>query len=199
MISCVRGKVAEKSADHLVVMVGGFGLEVLAPVGTIDKAPEAGHDIALYTYLLVRQDALVLYGFESARSRDLFVKLTGVSGLGPSKALAILSFFSPSRFEEVIGAGDVDQLAAIKGIGKKTAQRIVLEMKDKLVLPDEELSGVAEQMQTVIKEAAGALVALGYSRAEALEALKLFPPGEDGATVEEVLQFALKSMTRAQP
>lgn len=197
MISLLRGKVIEKSANQLVVMVGGVGFTVLAPAGTIDKAPGPGEEITLHTYMLVRQDVIQLYGFDSARSRDLFVKLTGVSGLGPAKALSVLSVFSPRGFEEVVHREDADALTMIPGIGKKGAQRLVLEMKDKIEAPPEEMTAFPADRRQALGEAAEALVALGYSRAEAFDALKRYPVEEAGAGVEQILQFALKNMRGA--
>lgn len=193
MISFLNGTVVEKGANHLVVQVGGFGFEVRAPAGTIDRAPSAGSKASLFTYLHVREDALCLYGFDSPAARDLFVKLMSVSGFGAAKALGVLSVFSPEQFEGIVGREDADALTVIPGVGKKGAQRLVLEMKDKVGLP-EELAGVPEGQRAPVAEAAEALVQLGYSRGEALDALRRFPVDAGEATVEDMLQFALKSM-----
>ena len=196
MISYIKGKLIEKSAEHLVVLVGGLGLEVRAPAGTIDKAPDLGEDISLYTYLHVRDDALQLYGFESPRARDLFTKLMTVSGFGSAKALAVLSVFSPEGFDSVVQRGDADALTIIKGVGKKGAERLLLEMRDKIEPSIEEVGGLPPEGRQPFGEAAEALVQLGYTRVEAHEALKKYPFGGKEAPVEDLLQFALKNMNR---
>jgi Holliday junction DNA helicase RuvA len=193
LISYIKGKVIEKGPDHMVVLIGGFGLEVRAPAGTIEKAPAAGSEVALHTYLHVRDDALQLYGFDAPRGRDLFVKLMSVSGFGASKALAVLSIFSPEVFEEVVQSEDADRLTVIPGVGKKGAQRLLLEMKDKVEPGPPEAAGVPEGARQAFAEATEALLQLGYTRAEAYEALRKFPAGAE-AKVEEMLQFALKSI-----
>jgi holliday junction DNA helicase RuvA len=196
MISYIKGKLIEKSAEHLVVLVGGLGLEVRAPAGTIDKAPDLGEDVSLYTYLHVRDDALQLYGFESPRARDLFTKLMTVSGFGSAKALAVLSVFSPEGFDSVVQRGDADALTIIKGVGKKGAERLLLEMRDKIEPSIEEVGGLPPEGRQPFGEAAEALVQLGYTRAEAHQALKKYPFGGKEAPVEDLLQFALKNMNR---
>jgi len=196
MISYIKGKLIEKSAEHLVVLVGGLGLEVRAPAGTIDKAPDLGEDVSLYTYLHVRDDALQLYGFESPRARDLFTKLMTVSGFGSAKALAVLSVFSPEGFDSVVQRGDADALTIIKGVGKKGAERLLLEMRDKIEPSIEEVGGLPPEGRQPFGEAAEALVQLGYTRAEAHQALKKYPFGGKEAPVEGLLQFALKNMNK---
>jgi Holliday junction DNA helicase RuvA len=193
MISYLAGEVMEKGANHLVVMVGGLGLEVRAPAGTIEKAPPVGSMVSLHTYLHVRDDALQLYGFDAPRGRDLFVKLMSVSGFGAAKALAVLSIFSPEVFDDLIQRGDADRLTVIPGVGRKSAQRLILEMKDKVDASMPDVTGLAEGMRRPFEEATEALLQLGYTRAEAYAALKKYPAGAD-ARVEDMLQFALKNM-----
>jgi holliday junction DNA helicase RuvA len=197
MISYLKGKLVEKAAEHIVVLVGGIGLEVRAPAGTIDRAPEVGGDIALFTHLHVREDALQLYGFDSPRARDLFTKLMSVSGFGSQKALAVLSVFSPEGFDAVVQRGDADALTIIKGVGKKGAERLLLEMKDKIEPSVEDLSGLPAGGLGPFHEAAEALVQLGYTRLEAHEALKKYPFAGGEAPVEDLLQFALRNMNRS--
>lgn len=196
MIAYLKGKLIEKGSDHLVVLVGGIGLEVRAPAGTIDKAPEAGGDIALFTYLHVREDALQLYGFDSPRARELFNKLMTVSGFGSQKALAVLSVFSPEGFDAVVQRGDANALTIIKGVGKKGAERLLLEMRDKIEPSVAEVAGLPPEGRQPFGEASEALVQLGYTRLEAHEALKKYPFAGREATVEDLLQFALKNMDR---
>lgn len=197
MISYIKGKLIEKTAEHMVVLIGGIGMEIRAPAGTIDKAPEVGGGVSLYTYLYVRDDALQLYGFESPRARDLFTKLMTVSGFGSQKALAVLSVFSPEGFDAVIQRGDADALTIIKGVGKKGAERLLLEMKDKIEPSVEDVTGLPAEARGPFQEAAEALVQLGYNRLEAHEALKKYTFAGSDANVEELLQFALRNMDRS--
>lgn len=194
MISYLEGKILEKGLDHMVVLVGGVGFEVRVPAGTLEKSPPVGEGASLYTYLLVRQDAIQLYGFDSGRSRDLFIKLTSVSGFGAAKALSVLSIFSPEGFERVIQSGDADALTVIPGVGKKSAQRLLLEMKDKIDLVGGEVAGLEEGERLVFQEAVEALVQLGYSRIEARDTVGKYRFDENEASVENVLQFALRRM-----
>lgn len=196
MISYIKGEVIEKEIDYIVVMVGGLGLEVRAPAGTIEKAPAVGEEIALFTHLHVRQDVMQLYGFESIRARGLFIKLMSVSGFGSAKALSVLSIFSPEGFDDIIGRGDVDALTVIPGVGKKSAQRLLLEMRDKIEPVLEGVPGMPEGRRLAFLEAVEALTQLGYSRGEAHQALKKYPVDDREAGVEEMLQFALKNMDR---
>ena len=196
MIAYVKGRIIEKDPDRLVVLVGGIGLEVRAPAGTIDASPGVGDEVALHTYLHVRQDVLQLYGFDSPRARDLFVRLMSVSGFGSQKALSVLSIFPPERFQSVIQAGDANALTLIPGVGKKGAERLILEMKDKVDFSIEGTSGLPDSGRFTFQEAAEALVQLGYTRTEAHDALKEYEHKEREPTVEELLQFALKRMTK---
>lgn len=196
MISYLTGKLLERKPDGLVVLIGGLGLDVHAPAGTIDKAPEAGEAISLYTYLHVRQDVLQLYGFDSSDARDLFVKLMSVTNVGPRLALSVLSIFSPAGFIKVVNEGDADALTIIPGVGKKSSQRLILEMREKVgLLPDEGISLTPERRRP-FEEAMEALMQLGYSRQEAYQALKKYPFEEEEPRVEDMLQFALKSVDR---
>jgi Holliday junction DNA helicase RuvA len=196
VISYLTGKLLERKPDGLVVLIGGLGLDVHAPAGTIDKAPEAGEAISLYTYLHVRQDVLQLYGFDSSEARDLFVKLMSVTSVGPRLALSVLSIFSPAGFIKVVNEGDADALTIIPGVGKKSSQRLILEMREKVgMLPDEGISLTPERRRP-FEEAMEALMQLGYSRQEAYQALKKYPFEEEEPRVEDMLQFALKRVDR---
>jgi holliday junction DNA helicase RuvA len=195
MISYLEGRVIEKGTEFLVVLVGGLGIEVRAPAGTIERAPAVGGDVSLFTHLHVRQDLIQLYGFSSARARGLFIKLMSVSGFGAAKALSVLSIFSPEGFEEIVARGDVDALTVIPGVGRKSAERLLLEMKDKIETSFE-AEGMPGSLRESLGEAMEALVQLGYSRGEARDALKKCPTREGEANVEELLQFALKNINR---
>jgi len=195
LISYLKGKLIEKGVDHLVVMVGGLGLEVHAPAGTMEKSPPVGSEVAFHTYLHLRDDAVQLYGFDSPRARRTFMKLMKVSGFGPQKALSVLSVFSPEGFEEIIRRSDDETLTRIPGVGRKSAERLLLEMKDKIETSFE-AEGMPGSLRESLGEAMEALVQLGYSRGEARDALKKCPTREGEANVEELLQFALKNINR---
>lgn len=198
MISCIAGTLLEKDTNRIVIKVSGFGIEVQVPDGTLGSMPAAGSEVLLHTFLQVREDSLQLFGFETRRARDLFSQLLCVSGFGAQKALAVLSAFSPERFETVIHSGDADALTIVKGVGKKGAQRLLLEMKDKVgEITSEHLAQVPYEDRGPYDEAMEALVQLGYSRAEAYTALGELDLNETGLTTEQLLQEALRRMNKA--
>lgn len=196
MISCLKGRIAGKGDGHLVVMVGGIGLEVRVPAGTARRAPATGEEVFLHTHLHVRDDALQLYGFDTPGGRELFSSLMTVSGFGAGKALSVLSAFSPEEFAGVIGREDADALTIISGVGKKGAMRLILEMKDKVEPGIEGASTFAGEAGRAFFESIEGLVQLGYSRAEAQAALKDYPVGQKDADAGRMIQFALKKMRR---
>lgn len=188
MIASIEGRVAARVGDALVVVVGGVGLRVLCPQPTL-AATRAGEMIHLHTHLVVREAELTLVGFASEEELQLFEKLIGVAGVGPKLALGALSAMAPDALRLAIGQEQPDLLARIPGIGKKTAQKIVLELKDK-VGPVEVVEGLAaltEADAAVID----ALTALGYSIIEAQRAVQALP--KDVVDVEERLRRALAS------
>jgi Holliday junction DNA helicase RuvA len=188
MIASVEGRVTAVAKDALVVEVGGVGLRVLCPQPTL-AAARPGEPIYLHTHLVVRENELALIGFASAEELDLFEKLIGVSGVGPRLALALLSAMAPDALRLAIGQEQADLLGRVPGIGKKTAQKIVLELKDK-VGP----AGVTEGLAALTEADAAvidALTALGYSIVEAQRAVQSLP--RDVVDVEERLRRALAS------
>ncbi len=186
MIASVEGRVTTVAKDALVVDVGGVGLRVLCPQPTL-AAARPGEPVFLYTHLIVREDELSLIGFASAEELDLFEKLIGVQGVGPRLGLAVLSAMAPDALRLAIGQEQADLLARVPGIGKKTAQKIVLELKDKVgpVEVAEGLAALTEADAAVID----ALTALGYSIVEAQRAVQSLP--RDVVDVEERLRRAL--------
>lgn len=188
MIASVEGRVAAVARDALIVEVGGVGLRVLCPQPTL-AAARPGEPIFLHTHLVVRENELTLIGFAGAEELDLFEKLIGVSGVGPRLALALLSAMAPDALRLAISQEQADLLGRVPGIGKKTAQKIVLELKDK-VGP----AGVAEGLAALTEADAAvidALTALGYSIIEAQRAVQSLP--RDVIDVEERLRRALAS------
>lgn len=198
MIASVRGTLLSVDGERAVVEVGGIGLEVLAAARTLSAlAGQAGREVTLATYLLVREDALQLFGFRTAQERTFFLWLITVSGVGPKVALAVLSGYPVEELQLAIARDDVKKFESIPGIGKRIAQRLVIELKDKVgQLPPVAGGGDAPApIQTdAFLEARSALQNLGLSLREAEEALRGAP---DGAPVEELLRFAL-SHARAE-
>jgi Holliday junction DNA helicase RuvA len=191
MIALLDGYVAARGDDHLVVMVGGIGLRVLCPAHTLAEA-RAGEAIRLHTHLVVREDDLTLVGFGSEEELWLFENLMRVQGVGPRLALNVLSFMAPDALRLAIGQEQPDLLARVPGIGKKTAQKIVLELRDKVGAPEisEGLAALTEADAAVID----ALTALGYSIVEAQRAVQALP--RDMVDVEERLRMALTSLAK---
>jgi len=192
VIASVRGRLQLVHADHAIVEVGGLGVEVLAASRTLGGlAGEVGQEVRLLTYLLVRADALQLYGFADARERTFFLWLITVSGVGPKVALAVLSGYPVEELELAVSRDDVKKFESIPGIGKRIAQRLVVELKDKVgELPSVASSGGTARPSPTASfvEARSALQNLGLSLREAEDALRSAP---EGASVEELLRFAL--------
>lgn len=195
MIRAVRGLILTQGKDHLVVEVGspagGIGLKVFTPEPTAYQF-RAGETVALHTYLQVREDALSLYGFASEEELSMFELLLTVNGVGPRVALATLSTLSPQALQMAIANDEAGLIARVPGIGKRTAQKIVLELKDKLKLPASSFAGLA-QVGSVDSEVIDALTSLGYSVVEAQRAVQQIPKEVVG--VEERLRVALSQFS----
>ena len=198
MISYVKGALAEKSGDRIVVEAGPVGLGIYVPLSVLEVLPPLGEEVKIYTYLQVREDDLSLYGFLNRQDLDMFRRLIGVNGIGPKGALGILSALSPDDLRLAILTGDAKAISKAPGVGAKTAQRIILDLKEK-VRAEEMLASVADTeertsvplMQEAGREAATALVALGYSNLEASKAVKNVQITED-MDAEAVLRASLK-------
>ena len=188
MISFLEGALVDKLADRVVLDVGGVGYEVLVSVATLAKLPPVGRRVRVFTRLHVREDAMVLFGFSSTEERQMFDLLNGVSGIGPKLALAFLSVHSPDGLRRAVAAGDVAALATVPGVGKKTAGRIVVDLRDKLGAGDAAVAGP-------ISEVREALLSLGLTPAEATDAMEVIV-GDDDGTVEDLLRRALQSAGR---
>lgn len=195
MIGSLEGKLAHKAPPHLLLEVGGVGYEVEAPMSTFYGLPAVGEKVRLLTHLVVREDAHVLFAFASAEERALFRNLLKVSGVGPRMALAILSGVTSAAFAQCVREGDAASLTRIPGVGRKTAERLIIEMRDRLGSVTGEAAGGAPPAaaQGAAGEAWSALVALGYKPAEATRLLK--NAGEGGGT-EELIRRALQSAAR---
>lgn len=197
MISFLRGAVAEALPQCLVLDVGGVGYEVQVPLSTFDALnPVEGQVVTLKTHLHIRETAHVLYGFATDAERDIFrLLIERVSGIGPATAISILSGLNVSAFKAAVAGGDVQAIARAKGVGKKTAERIVLELKDKVGLA---ATWEAQQQGTTSPAAADAelaLVALGFKQVEARKALKELLKENPQADTDELIRGALRRMT----
>ncbi|MEA2003019.1 MAG: Holliday junction branch migration protein RuvA [Actinomycetota bacterium] len=186
MIGRLRGDLVEKGADAVLLDVGGVGYQVAVTPNTIASLPGAGQPAVLHTHLHVREDMLALYGFASADERDVFQILIGVSGVGPKLALAVLATISPDGLRNVVVTEDVAALTAVPGIGQRSAQKLLLELRPKLDLPDTPL-----QAGSALSEVREALEGLGYQTAEIRDVLRDLPA--DGA-LEESLRSALQEL-----
>jgi Holliday junction DNA helicase RuvA len=198
MIGSVRGRIASKTPPQLTVDVGGLGYELEAPMSTFFHLPPVGEEVRLLTHLVVREDAHVLYAFGTEEERRLFRSLIKVSGVGPKIALALLSGISVAAFAECVQREDIAALTRIPGVGRKTAERLIVEMRDRLSGPPA-AAGVAGAAAgapgtSAESEAYGALVALGYRPAEATRLLKAVGPGTH--STEELIRRALQGAAR---
>jgi holliday junction DNA helicase RuvA len=199
MITFLDGKLVGALPTQAIVDVGGVGYEVFIPLSSYDKLPAVGQPIRILTHLVVREDAHVLYGFMSVAERDLFrLLVNNVSGIGPKLALAVLSGMSVINFKSAVVNSDVAALAKISGLGKKTAERIVLELKDKLGVAAAWEAATAAHAPTPEQEQANeavlALIALGYKQVEAHRAVRELQQKEPGKSAEELVKLALKRM-----
>lgn len=198
MYAFIEGKVCEKNAGELILLAGGVGYQINCSMNTLAAAPALGETMRCYTYLSVREDAMELFGFASREEKRMFLSLTGVSGVGPKMALALLGSMPLKDLNLAILLGDVTALSRAPGIGKKTAQRIALELKDKV--GQEDVSAVsiggAAPVQSMaadcVTEALEALQALGYTPAEARNAVQSVRDQSD--KTDELIKLALRSM-----
>ncbi len=195
MITFVEGELIERMPTRAVVSCNGVGYELAIPLSTFDRLPDEGSRCRILTRLVVREDAHLLFGFASDSERALFDLLLGVSRVGPKLALAVLSGMSVNDIRRSIAFEDVSMLARVSGVGKKTAERIVVELKDKIDKAGADAPGAIKIDATidgVANEAMAALVVLGYSRMEAQDVVKRAAAGiEKGTSTEELIRKAL--------
>lgn len=194
MIALLEGTLVEKSPGMAVISAGGVGYAVYIPLTTFDKLPAVGKTARVFTYLHVREDILQLYGFSSRENRETFVRMISVSGVGPKLALAILSSISVSDLVVAVETGQTNRLNKIAGVGKKTAERLVLELKGKLGEVD--ISLLAETgAGAENEEAVAALLSLGFSRPQAEKAVaKAADKGGEKLDTSELIRRALATM-----
>ncbi|GKH32803.1 Holliday junction branch migration protein RuvA [Muricomes sp. OA1] len=199
MISYIRGELAAVETEKVIVDVGGVGYGIYMPGQAMGLLPQPGTEVKIHTYLNVREDAMQLFGFLTRDDLEVFKLVIGVSGIGPKGGLSILSQLTPDDLRFAVLSGDVKAISAAPGIGKKTAEKLIIELKDKLNIEDV-LTHAADSSAAAVpvnnggiqSEAVQALVALGYGSTESLRAVKQVEL--DNATVEDVLKEALKKM-----
>ena len=197
MIALVRGEVAVRRGDHVIVDVNGVGYRLAVSAETLRQVPAVGNAVALHTHLVVRDDALALFGFASEEERDLFLLLVGVQAVGPKMALAVLGGGAPRELVAALAAGDTARLQAVPGIGKRTAERIVVELREKVGASAAGLDPTHPEMvvtraddpRALTREA---LLELGYDPREAERLLA----AAQGSTIEELLAAALREARR---
>lgn len=199
MFSYIRGSLAEVYGDRIVIETGDIGYDISVPLSVIEKLPSIGSELKVYTYLQVKEDGLSLFGFLNRHDLEMFRQLIGVNGIGPKGALGILSALSPDSLRMAIISGDAKSISRAPGVGAKTAQRIILDLKDKVKSEDilEEVfaenipdAGMS-QAGAAAREAVDALVALGYSSMEAAKAVKKVEV-TGNMTAEDILKASLK-------
>lgn len=199
MIGFVQGKVDAISEDNVVIDTGGIGYNVRISAKTAQELPGIGQEVRLYTYTSVREDGISLFGFLSRDSLDIFKKIITVNGIGPKGGLAVLSVMSADELKFAIISGNAQAITKAPGIGKKTAERVILDLKDKISVEDtqirKEISSYDGLPQTgkAQSEAVEALTALGYSATDALHAVRQIEHAEEMG-VEAILKLALKNM-----
>lgn len=194
MIAFLRGTMAGRTSSHAFINVNGVGFSVGMPATDLSRLPDRGSEVMVYTHLSVREDAMALYGFLSQEAHALFLRLIGVSGVGPKVALAALSTFKPEELVFAIQSQDVKAVSNIPGVGKKTAQRLILELKGTLAEEAEGnlFSAQVAEASARLQGARDALLSMGFSSAEADLALKDAPESAD--TEGALLQYALKRL-----
>ena len=197
MIGLIRGIILEKQPPQLLVAVGGVGYEIDAPMSTFYHLPDIGQEVSLHTHFIVREDAQLLYGFYSRDERALFRALLKVNGVGPRLALTILSSMETNEFVRCVLHKDADSLVRLPGVGKKTAERLLIEMRDKVTgdthathLPPLSLSQPNQMRNQVIQDAVAALIALGYKPQEASRMVSRVDEGVTSS--EEIIRMALR-------
>jgi Holliday junction DNA helicase RuvA len=198
MIALLRGRIIDKQPNRLVVDVHGVGYEVLVPLSTFYEVGDEGADVTLHIHTHVREDALLLYGFLTVLEQQVFERLIGISGIGPKLAVAVLSGIDPRDLVTAVQRGDVARLVAIPGIGKKTAERIVLELKDRLAafsaMPA--AAAPASAADRLRDDLVSALVNLGYHRPQAEKSVETALKSDPDMAFENALRQSLRTLMR---
>ncbi len=199
MIAHIQGRLHFKSPENLIIDVDGVGYQVHVPLTTFYELPDVGNTVALHIHTHVREDALQLYGFQAQEEKALFVRLMGVAGIGPRLAVNILSGISPAELAECLGQGDLARLISIPGVGRKTAERIMVEMRDKLpaLAADRDIALSVKNAadEAVMNDAISALVNLGYKKGVARKAIdEAIERLEGELNLESLLKESLRAL-----
>ncbi len=190
MLAYIKGVLTFKDAEHAIIEAGGIGYELAMSIHALAELPALGNPVQVWTYMHVKEDGWSLFGFSEPSEKEMFVKLIGVSGIGPKMALSALSTFRASELGAHIAAGDVTAISSISGVGKKTAQRIVLELQGVLSSASAEFGAVGVQVAAELKDATAALESMGFSSDEITSALK----GCTASDTSGIIRYALKNL-----
>lgn len=191
MIAFLTGRVAGKAAGSAIIEVGGVGYRLMMSTPSLAALPAVGDEVTVHTHLHVREDELTLFGFENEEERELFGSLTAISGIGPKLGLSVLSSLRPDALRGAVAHDDVALLSSVPGVGKKTAQRMLIELKDRLGMPGSFANADGARAQASVADARDALLGMGFTTAEAAMALREAPVG---ASTEQLLKAALKAL-----
>lgn len=195
MIALLQGKIVSKTPDEIIVDVGGVGYHVFTTLTTFERLPESGADVRLHIHTHVREDNISLYGFLTTEEKRIFNQLLKVNGIGPKLGLAILSGVGPHDFVQAVTRQDLARLNAIPGVGRKTAERIILDLKDKLIKDNPLTTGsYSAKISEVLSDALSALVNLGYNKGSAERALSKVNVTDD-SELTKIIKNALRELT----
>ena len=190
MIGQIKGRLIGKNAPEILVEVGGITYEILVPMSTLYQLPDLDGMVHLYTHFSVREDAQILYGFNSKEEREMFNQLISVSGIGPNTAMIMLSSLTPTEIAHAIQSENVTLIQSVKGIGAKTAQRVIVDLKGKSMIVESSVENITEKSNTIHFDALSALVSLGFDKRAAEKALN--KANVENATLESLIKEALK-------
>ncbi len=193
MITHIQGKMVEKNPDHVVVECNGLGYHINISLQTFSNIPDQ-ENLKLYTHLVIREDAHILFGFYSKTEREIFKMLISVSGVGPSIGMTMLSSMDTEEIQQAIGSEDVSKIQSVKGIGLKTAQRVIVDLKDKILKFYEISEDLPGSNNTIKIEALSALEVLGFSRKKIEKVIQVILQNSPGISLEELIKQALKNL-----
>jgi Holliday junction DNA helicase RuvA len=193
MITHIQGKMVEKNPDHVVVECNGLGYHVNISLQTFSNIPDQ-ENLKLYTHLAIREDAHILYGFYSKTEREIFKMLISVSGVGPSIAMTMLSSMDTEEIQQAIGGEDIPKIQSVKGLGQKTAQRVIVDLKDKILKTYEISEDLPSSNNTIKIEALSALEVLGFSRKKIEKVIQVILQNSPDISLEELIKQALKNL-----
>ena len=193
MITHIQGKMVEKNPDHVVIECNGLGYHVNISLQTFSNIPDQ-ENLKLYTHFVIREDAHILFGFYSKTEREIFKMLISVSGVGPSIAITMLSSMDTEEIQQAIGSEDVSKIQSVKGIGLKTAQRVIVDLKDKILKSYEISEDLPSSNNTIKIEALSALEVLGFSRKKIEKVIQVILQNSPDISLEELIKQALKNL-----